>query len=321
LVRTLRPRDIALLVVLGIVWGFNFVPIRWALDAVPPFALAATRFFFAAVPMVFFIPRPTMPWRWIALYGLAIGVGQFGVLFLAIAVGMPAGLASLLMQLQVFATIGLAAVFLGDRATPLQLGGALVAAGGMTLLVFDKLQDGQTGTFLSLVLTLAAAASWAVGNIIARYAGRTYGGGGFSLVVWSSLFSPLPLAALSFATEGGTAPLAALADAGWLAWGSIVFIVVGATLWGFATWNRMLQRYPAAAVTPFALIVPVAGLASAYVLLGEVLSALEIVGAVLILVGLSIAVVRPIAWATRARAWRYPSDGRGSKSSDAELMQ
>ena len=311
----------ALLVALAVLWGFNFVPIRWALDAVPPFALAATRFFFAAIPMVFFVPRPKVPARWIVLYGLFIGVGQFGLLFLSIQLGMPAGLASLLIQLQVFGTIGLAGFVFGDRATAAQVIGAVVAAAGMALLVTDKLQSGTSASIVAFVLLLAAAASWAVANVIAKHIGRRYESGGFSLVVWSSLASPLPLAALSYTLEGGTAPVGALLNAGWLAWASIVFIVIGATLWGFAVWNRMLQRYSAATVTPFALIVPVAGLASAYLLLGETLSLFELVGAFAILVGLAIAVASP-SLRNRARySAEAASDERGSKSSDAELMQ
>ena len=294
----LARRDVVLLVAVALIWGFNFVPIRWALDVVPPFALAAIRFFFAAVPMVFFVPRPTIPLRWIALYGLLIGVGQFGLLFLSIQLGMAAGLASLLAQLQVFATIGLSALLLHDRTTPGQLAGATVAGVGMALLVLDKLAGGATGSLLSLILILASAGLWAVANVVAKHIGREYEPGGFSLVVWSSLFSPLPLAAISFVGEGGTAGLASVLTAGPLVWASIAFIVIGATLFGFAIWNRMLQRYTAATVTPFALIVPVCGLASAYVLLRESLSVLELAGAVLILLGLAVAVVRwPAAFA------------------------
>ena len=210
----LAGRDVALLVAVALIWGFNFVPIRWALDVVPPFALAATRFFFAAVPMVFFVPRPRIPLRWIALYGLLIGVGQFGLLFLSIQLGLAAGLASLLAQLQVFATIGLSALLLHDRTTPGQLAGATVAGVGIALLVVDKLAGGATGSLLSLMLILASAGLWAVANVVAKHIGREYEPGGFSLVVWSSLFSPLPLAAISFVGEGGTAGLASVLTSG-----------------------------------------------------------------------------------------------------------
>jgi O-acetylserine/cysteine efflux transporter len=300
----LATRDVVLLVSLAIIWGFNFVPIRWALDVVPPFALAAIRFFFAAIPMVFFVPRPKIPTRWIVLYGLLIGVGQFGLLFLAIQIGLQAGLASLLAQLQVFLTIALAALVFRDRATTAQLVGAVVAAMGIVLLVVDKLSGGATGSLLALILIVVSAGLWAVANNVAKHIGRAYEPGGFSLVVWSSLASPLPLAAISLATENGTAGLASVLTAGPLVWASIAFIVIASTLFGFAIWNRMLQRYTAAAVTPFALIVPVAGLASAFVLLGETLSALELGGAIMILLGLSVAVVRPAVWVARLRPSR-----------------
>jgi O-acetylserine/cysteine efflux transporter len=297
-----RPRDIALLVAVAALWGFNFVPIRWALDAVPPFALAATRFFLASVPIVFFVRRPAAPLRLVVAYGLLIGVGQFGLLFLAISLGMSAGLTSLLAQLQVFFTIGLAAMFLGDRATWAQLAGAGLAGAGIALLIFERLEGGATAPVLPLLMVVAAAALWGVANIIARHVGRTYQVDGFSLVVWSSLASPLPLALMSFFLEGGTAPIGKLLNAGWLAWGSIVFIVIGATLWGFAIWNQMLRRYAAAAVTPFALLVPFAGLGSAALLLGERFTILELLAGLTILAGLAVAVWPRRKVAVRAAA-------------------
>jgi O-acetylserine/cysteine efflux transporter len=285
----MRPRDILLLVAIAAVWGFNFVPIRWALDAVPPFALAATRFFLASIPMVFFIRRPAAPIRLVVAYGLLIGVGQFGFIFLAISLGMSAGLTSLLAQLQVFFTIGLAAWLLGDKASLGQLAGALLAGAGIALLIWERLEGGATAPVLPLLMVVAAAGLWGVANIIARHVGRTYQVDGFSLVVWSSLASPIPLALMSYFLEGGLAPLGKLATAGWLAWASIFFIVIAATLWGFGTWNVMLRRYTAAAVTPFALLVPIAGFGSAALLLGEQFSALELLAGLIILAGLAVA--------------------------------
>jgi len=284
-------RDIVLLVGVAMLWGFNFVPIRWALDAVPPFALAATRFTFAALPMVFFVRRPEAPVRLVVAYGLLIGVGQFGLLFLAISLGMSAGLASLLAQLQVFFTIALAALIAGDRATREQLIGAFVAGLGIALLVYERVADGATASLVTLLMVVISAAFWGVANVIARHLGRTHHVEGFNLVVWSSLASPLPLALMSYLLEGGTAPLADLLNAGWLAWASIAFIVIGATLWGFGTWNRLLRRYTAAAVTPFALLVPIAGLGSAALILGEQLTLIEVAAGLVILLGLAIALV------------------------------
>ncbi|MEP7378044.1 MAG: EamA family transporter [Chloroflexota bacterium] len=286
----MRPRDVVLLVAVAAIWGFNFVPIRWALDAVPPFALAATRFFLASVPMVFFVRRPAAPVRLVVAYGLFIGVGQFGLLFLAISLGMSTGLTSLLTQLQVFFTIGLAAWFLGDRSGMAQVVGAGLGGVGIALLIWERLGKGASAPLLPLLIVVVAAGLWGVANIIARHVGRTYHVDGFSLVVWSSLASPIPLALMSYFLEGGLAPLGKLATAGWLAWASIAFIVIGATLWGFATWNQMLRRYTAAAVTPFALLVPFAGISSAALLLGERFTLIELAAGLIILAGLAVAI-------------------------------
>lgn len=287
----MAPREVLLLVGVAMLWGFNFVPIRWALDAVPPFALATTRFTFAALPMVFFVRRPQAPVRLVVAYGLLIGVGQFGLLFLAISLGMSAGLASLLAQLQVFFTIALAALVAGDRATREQLIGAFVAGLGIALLVYERVAGGACSSLLTLLMVVGSAAFWGVANVIARHLGREHHVDGFNLVVWSSLASPVPLALMSYLLEGGTAPLTDLLNAGWLAWASIAFIVIGATLWGFATWNRLLRRYTAAAVTPFALLVPIAGLGSAALILGEQLTLTEVAAGLVILLGLAIALV------------------------------
>jgi O-acetylserine/cysteine efflux transporter len=292
----MRPRDIVLLVAVAAVWGFNFVPIRWALDAVPPFALAAVRFFFAAIPMVFFVRRPAAPVWMVVAYGLLIGVGQFGLIFLAISQGMSPGLTSLIAQLQVFFTIGLAAWLLGDAATGRQLAGAVVAGVGIVLLVYERVVGGATAPVVPLLMVVASAAFWGVANIIARHLGRHYQVDGFNLVVWSSLASPIPLALMSLALESDRAPLNALLTAGPLAWGSIAFIVVGATLFGFAAWNRMLRRYTAATVTPFALLVPIFGLSSGALLLGEKFTPLELLATVVILAGLAVALWPRRGW-------------------------
>ena len=199
----LSPRDLALTLAVVALWGYTFVPIKVALDEVPPFALAALRFLFAAVPMVFFVRPPAMPWRNVVAYGFAIGVCQFGLLFLGIKLGMPAGLSSLVIQVQVFFTIGLAVAFAGDRLRRHNLAGGAIAAAGIVVLAAYKLAGGLAGTLVGFVLVVAAAFAWAVGNIIAKRGAGDHGADMFALAVWSSLVPPLPLAALAFVFEGG----------------------------------------------------------------------------------------------------------------------
>lgn len=286
-------KDIALLVAVTLMWGLNFVFIHWALAEVPPFLLAGMRFALAAVPLVFLVKRPPLAWRFIVAYGLAIGAGQFGLLFLAIRLGFPAGLASLLIQVQVFLTMGLAVWLLGDATGPRQWLGAGVAALGIVVLVAQRMATSGAGSLVGLLLVVAAAACWAIGNTVAKLAGRRAPIDMFGLVVWSSLAAPLPLVALSWVSEGGAAAWHALAHASALAWGSLLFMAYVGTCLGFAAWNRMLHRHSSAAVAPFALLVPIAGLGSAALILHEPLTWLEGLAAVLVLAGLAVTTWRP----------------------------
>jgi O-acetylserine/cysteine efflux transporter len=263
------------------------VPIKVGLREVPPFALAALRFFFAAVPLVFFIRRPRMPWLDIVGYGVAIGVVQFGLLFLGIELGMPAGLSSLVIQLQVFFTIGLAIAFLGDRLQRHNLIGAAIAAAGIVLLAVFKLWSGLGSTFIGFVLVIVAAFAWAVGNVIAKHAAGAHEPDMFALIVWSSLIPPFPLALLSYAFEGGLGVWDAVASAGVLTWACVFVLAWGATLFGFASWAALLHRYPTGLIAPFALLIPVSGLASGAIFLGESLAPLQALGVLLVFAGLA----------------------------------
>jgi O-acetylserine/cysteine efflux transporter len=278
------------LVGVAAIWGSSFIAIRWALDDIPPFLLAAVRFFLAAVPMVFFVRRPAVAWTVVVGYGLAIGAGQFGFLFLALKLGFPTGLASLLIQVQVFFTIALAAAFAKDRPRAHHLVGACIAALGIVALAAERVSSGAAGSLLGLALVLGSAASWATGNIVAKVAGQRQPFDTFSLAVWSSLVAPLPLAALSWVTEGPAA-WGQLVHASARAWACVLFMAYVATLVGYGAWNRMLHRHPAAVVAPFALLIPVVGLASAALILGEEFTAIEAVAALLVLMGLAVAVL------------------------------
>ncbi len=251
----------------------------------PPFALCGLRFLFAALPLVFFIKRPRIPWHLVAAYGLAIGVLQFGLLFLGIKMGMPAGLASLVIQVQVFFTMALGIVFLGDAFRRHNVIGALIATAGVALLAVHRMGT-EGATMLGFTLVIGAALGWAIGNIVAKYAAATHAADMFPLVVWSSLFPPIPLAVLSYVFEGGSAVWGELSSASALTWGCVLFMAWGATLFGFGSWARLLHRYPTALFSPFALLIPVTGLASGVIFLREGLSALEAVGALVIFAGL-----------------------------------
>ena len=296
-------RDLALMLAVVALWGFSFVPIKIGLREVPPFALAAMRFFFTAIPLVFFIPRPRMPATPVIAYGVAIGVCQFGLLFLGMQLGMPAGLSSLVIQVQVFFTIGLGVVMLGERIRAENMLGASIAVAGIVVLAASKIREGQTSTVAGLAVVVVAAMAWACGNIIAKRAAVKHDADMFAFVVWSGLVPPVPLLLLSFVFEGGTAAFRAMASASALAWGCALFLAYFATLFGFASWARLLHRYPTALVAPFGLLIPVSGLASGALFLGESLAPIQALGVALVFAGLVVN-VQGARW--RQRRLRAP---------------
>lgn len=303
----LSSRDFLLVLAVVTIWGFAFVPMRWALDTVPPFALAALRFLCAAVPAVFFVRRPDVAWGALVAYGLAIGVFQFGLLFLGLRLGMPAGLSSLVIQMQAFFTILLAAWWLHDRLTLHSIIGAAIAGTGVGLLGAHKVMSGVGATVIGFALVIAAALSWAIANVIAKVAGRDSEGRDrgvdmFALVVWSSLAAPLPLFVASYLFEGGPAAVAAVRDMTWMPWACVLFMSYFATLFGLASWNALLHRYPTGVIAPFALLIPVSGLVSGFAFLGEGLAPIQAAGVALVLAGLAWNVfgARGAAWIASA---------------------
>lgn len=276
----MSPKDLCLAVVVIVAWGLNFVVIKVGLDGVPPMLLGALRFTLAALPAIFFIKRPALPLRWLLAYGLTISLGQFAFLFSAMAVGMPAGLASLVLQSQAFFTLFLAALLLGERLRASNLLGLLVAAAGLLLI---GLQSGGAMTLAGLALTICAAAMWGMGNIITKKVGRV---DLLALVVWGSLIPPLPFFALSWLLEGPTLIESSLRGIGLSSILAIVYLAFVATLLGYGLWSRLLSRYPASQIAPFSMLVPVIGLSSSAWLLDEQLSQLQMAGALLVMVGL-----------------------------------
>jgi O-acetylserine/cysteine efflux transporter len=271
------------------VWGTNFVVIRVALDDLPPLLFAALRFSFAFLPAAFFIRRPTVRWQALAAYGVLIGFGQFGLLYIAMRSDISPGLASLVVQAQVFFTIGLAMYFARERLQRFQIAALLLATAGIGVILAHT--DGST-TPLGLGLVLIAAMSWAIGNHVARMSGVS---DMLGFVVWSSVFAVPPLLIGSLLFEGPASIGAALARADTATWSAVLWQSVGNTLFGYAAWGWLLARHPAATITPSALLVPVFGMTSSAILLGEGLPGWKLMAAALVMGGLAVNILWPIA--------------------------
>ncbi|MGM8752826.1 O-acetylserine/cysteine exporter [Enterobacter chuandaensis] len=277
---------LALLVV--VVWGLNFVVIKLGLHNMPPLMLAGLRFMLVAFPALFFVARPKIPLKLLLGYGLTISFGQFAFLFCAIKFGMPAGLASLVLQAQAFFTIILGAFVFGERLQGKQLAGIALAVFGVLVLIEASL-NGQNVALLGFMLTLAAGLSWACGNIfnklIMQHEARPQV---MSLVVWSALIPIIPFLAASFILDGPEVMLNSLVDIDLTTILSLIYLAFVATIVGYGIWGSLLGRYETWRVAPLSLLVPVVGLASAAILLDETLSVLQLLGAVLIMAGLYI---------------------------------
>lgn len=284
---TLPVRHLLLAVAVVAVWGTNFVVIKLALAQMPPLLLATLRFSFALLPAVFFLKRPAVPWRNLATYGLLIGAGQFGLLFIAMNGHISPGLASLVIQTQVFFTIGMAMRSADERVQPVQWVALLLAAAGLVTIATHT--DGST-TPLGLAIVLVAAFCWASGNMASRQAGRV---DMLAYVVWASAFSIPPLLLLSLVIEGPARIVTALAEADAVAWGAVLWQSVGNTLFGYAVWGWLLARHPAATITPMALLVPVFGMASSAWWLSEPLPGWKLAAAALVLGGLALNLLWP----------------------------
>ena len=277
---------LALLVV--VVWGLNFVVIKMGLHNMPPLMLAGLRFLLVAFPALLLVARPKIPLKLLLGYGLTISFGQFAFLFCAIKFGMPAGLASLVLQVQAFFTIILGAFVFGERLQGKQLAGISLAVFGVLVLIEGSL-NGQHVALLGFMLTLAAGLSWACGNIfnklIMQHESRP---GIMSLVVWSALIPIVPFMVASFILDGPQVMLKSLVEIDLTTILSLIYLALVASIIGYGIWGSLLGRYETWRVAPLSLLVPVVGLASAALLLDETLSALQLCGAGLIMAGLYI---------------------------------
>ena len=277
------------------VWGSNFVVIKFALIHLPPLTLALLRFALAFFPLALFLPRPKVRWRNLAAYGVLIGAGQFGLLFTAMRADITPGLASLVVQAQVFFTIGMAMRLNHERLAGYQIAALLLACAGIATI---GLHTDGSATWLGLTLVLLAAASWAGGNMVARRAGAV---NMLSYVVWSSLFALPPLLLFALALEGWPTMTAGIAAADRTTWAAVIWQSVGNTMFGYGAWGWLLARHPAAQVAPLALLVPVFGLTSSALALGEPMQLWKLTAFGLVMAGLAIGLLWP-RFMARSRA-------------------
>lgn len=289
-----------------IIWGLNFIAMKWGLESFTPFELGAVRYMAAALPMVFLIRPPRIGWRWVVGFGMFQGVAQFSFGFFALKLGMTAALASVLMQTQVFFTALFGFIALGERPSrPLLIGMALAGVGLVCFgMNFIGPEAGSAGgaTLIGIALTLCAAASWSVSNIVARMAQRAAPGyDPLAFVVWSCpapILAFVTLVAITEPAAGRWLDASTWAALPAVAWGSVAYLGWMATILGYGLWTRLLTRHPANRVAPFSLGVPVVGLAAGMLVLGEVVTPWQWAGTAFVVAAL-VCVVLGGHWAQR----------------------
>lgn len=284
-------RHAVLACLVAALWGANFLAIHASLGHFPPLFLVALRFAIIAVPTVLLVPRPDVPVRWLVGYGLGFGILQFVGLYLGMAAGFPAGLASLVLQASAPFTVVLGAVLLGERLTRRRAVGVAIAVAGLAVVGISRAQSAPWVPFLLVVF---GALGWSLGNLSSRLAAPPKP---LHLTLWMSVVPPLPMLALSLAVEGPGAIGASLATAATPnavpAWIGLAYTVLLGTIVGSGIWVWLLARHPAGVVAPFSMLVPVVGIATAWLVLGERPAPLELAGGVLVILG--------VLWASRVR--------------------
>ncbi|USY26066.1 EamA family transporter [Alcaligenes sp. 1735tsa3] len=294
----MQKKHLILAILVTLVWGVNFPITKLGLLSMEPFLLTGIRFTLAALPLVFFIPRPNIPFRYVVIYGFIFGLGMWGIINYGIQVGVHPGVASLLIQLSAFFTMGWGALLFKERLRATQWLGALIAFVGLVGIILS--QGGGDATF-GLVLVVLSAVSWSIGNVIIKLSGVKEI---FSFMVWASLFPPIPLFLVSYWLHGAE-PFTTLPEAiNLMSVMSILFQVYLATHFSYWGWNSLLKLYPVSTVAPLSLLIPVFGLGSSMLILGEQVSFVEALSICAIIAGLAFGLykgpVRPVSYpATR----------------------
>jgi O-acetylserine/cysteine efflux transporter len=290
-----KRKDLVLALVVVIAWGTNFTVIKLGLEGIPSTLLVAVRYAFVMFPAIFFVKKPNISFKYILAYGFTVGVGQFACLFYAIEIGMPAGLASIILQLQAFITPLFSFIFFKERLGKKQLAGFAVASIGLIVIALASTAGGISSIPLSaFILLIAAPIFWSASNIVSRYAANELVKNGedldtLGLVVWSSIVPPIPMIGISLLIYSPHELINSFSSLNYISIFSVLYLSFVSTLFGYGVWNSLISRYPLSKISPLSLLVPIFGLLVSGIVLSEKLSALQWIGVSVILVGLAIA--------------------------------
>lgn len=280
-------RDLCIVIAVMVVWGLNFSVIKLGVNEADPVMVTALRFTFAVLPTIFFVKRPQVNWAYLFSYGLIFAIGVWGMATWSIDAGLSAGMASVLLQLNVFIAVFLGYLFLNESITKVKLVGGLLAVSGLALSL--SVTDG-TVTVAGVMLILIAALCWSVANLLIKKSGTRET---FAFTVWSMLFAPLPLFLIALSRTGSEQFLYTLQTWNGALVFSVLFQAYPVTLFGYWIWNKIIAKYPLSTVAPLTLLVPIFGLIGGEIFYQEQIGSIKIVSCLLIILGLCIGLIRP----------------------------
>lgn len=290
----MHKKHLALALLVTLAWGLNFPITKLGLRAIDPFVLTGLRFALAALPLVFVIKRPAVPFGYVAAYGVIFGLGMWGVINYGIQLGVSPGIASLLIQLSVFFTLGWGCVLFKEKIRGAQWAGAFLALIGLTGIIAN--QQGEHAA-LGVLMIVFSALAWSIGNVIIKTSEVKEI---FSFMVWASLFPPIPLFLMAWWVHGDAAFVSLPTHLDRTAVWSLLFQVYLATHFAYWGWNTLLKAYPVSTVAPLSLLIPVFGIASSMLILGERVSTANLVFIAVIISGLAVGLYRkPIVHTSR----------------------
>ncbi|WP_067220325.1 EamA family transporter [Marinomonas gallaica] len=279
-------QDSLLLVLLMALWGFNFSVIKLGVNNIDPFLLTALRFSLAVLPLIFFVRRPNVPWRYLMAYGLTFGVGVWGLTTLSVSAGLSSGLASLLLDMSVISSLLVGRYLLKEHVTVSKVLGSVLALIGLGLIIWH--QD-ATVTPLGIALVLSASVFWSINGLIVKRSGTR---AVFAFNIWGMAFAPIPLFVLALCVSGPSSVMQSIADINGSVLFSAAFQAYPTTLLGYWFWNKMIVKYSVSSVAPMTLLVPVFALIGGYIFFGESLDVVQAIAAVIILLGVAVSEIK-----------------------------
>lgn len=281
----MKKNDLILGVLVMIVWGLNFSVIKLGVNEIDPLLLTALRFTLATFPAILFVKKPEVSLTYLVVYGWLFAIGIWGMATWSIQAGLSAGMASVLLQMNVVFGLFLGYFLLKEKVATKKIIGCGIALAGLLLSL--TVTDGSV-TQSGLMLILCAALSWSLASITVKKAGTKQV---FAFSLWAMAFAPIPLFLIVYCQSGSEAFVQLSTQFNERVIFSVLFQAYPVTLLGYWIWNRLLITYPLTTVAPLTLLVPIFGLLGGVLFYQEEVGMIKLIASLCVISGILIGFV------------------------------